>query len=96
MSKPVTLADIERAHRLFSNHTAMEILDTLGRGESLSSDAPSADQQAISNAVSLLDQMGLVDPGPEPSIRPAFQAVELTPRGRSLVDLLEDISQQTT
>jgi len=97
MRKPTTLADIERAHRLFSNHTAMAILDTLRRGKSLSGDAGlNADQQTISDAVTLLKQMELVEPAPRPATQSDVQAVTLTPRGRGLVDLLEDFSRQVT
>jgi hypothetical protein len=94
MSKPTTLADIDRAYALFSNHTAITILDVLGRGERLNGAAElSVDQQRISDAVALLRKMDLVAPAPEPATRSDVQPVVLTSRGRSLVDLLEDISR---
>jgi DNA-binding MarR family transcriptional regulator len=94
MSKLTTLADIDRAYALFSNHTAIAILDVLGRGEKLNGAAElSVDQQTISDAVALLRKMDLVTPAPEPS---DVQPVVLTSRGRSLVDLLEDISRDPT
>jgi hypothetical protein len=98
MSKPATLADIDRAYALFSNHTAIAILDVLGRGEKLNGAADlSAHQQTISDAVALLRKMDLVTPAPEPAAtRSDVQPVVLTPRGRSLVDLLEDISRDAT
>lgn len=94
---PANLLDLEeRAHKLFSNHTAIEILDILGRGESLPGTL-SANQQALHDAVAMLNQLGLVDPQPHAAAAPsAYQTVALTPRGRSLVDLLEEIAPNPT
>ena len=91
MAKPTTLADIERAHRLVSNHTAMAILDALGHGQGLPDPAAlSVDRQTVNDAVALLGQMGLVKNGTGPTARSDVQTVVLTPQGQSLVDLLED------
>jgi hypothetical protein len=97
MSKLTTLADIDRAYALFSNHTAVAILDVLGRGEELNGAAElTVDQQTISDAVALLQKLDLVTAAPEPATRLDVQPVVLTSRGRSLVDLLEDISRDAT
>lgn len=97
MPRQTTLAEVEaRAYRLFSNHTAIEILDVLGRGEHLHDASLRADQQAISDAVALLNQMGLVHTELTATTRSANRTLALTPRGRSLAELLEDISRRNT
>jgi hypothetical protein len=92
MSRPPTLDQIDRAYELFSNHTALKILDALGRGERIDAAALGDDQHAITDAVALLDRMGLVEPAPAlaPSAEPK---PVLTGRGKGLVDLLEEISR---
>lgn len=68
MRKPISLADIERAHRLFSDETAMAILDALSHGKDVRGGAGlSVDQQTINDAVALLRKMELVEPPPEPT-----------------------------
>lgn len=92
MSDLPTLAEIDRAHRLFSNRTALKILDALRRGESLDAAALDADQHNIQDAVLLLTEMDLVEPTPVQG-PPAHPRPALTSRGKGLVDLLEEISQ---
>lgn len=86
----LTLIDLEkRAQRLLSNDTAIKILNVLGRGGTLrdATVATDTDTDTITDALLLLDEIGLVDPGP-PDIAPADRAIALTDRGRSVADFL--------
>lgn len=96
MAKLTTLADIERAHRLVSNHTAMAILDALGHGQGLPDAAAlSVNRQTVNDAVALLGRMGLVKTGPGSAARSDVQTVVLTSHGQSVVDLLDDAPHGT-
>lgn len=96
MAKLTTLADIERAHRLVSNHTAMAILDALGHGQDLPDPAAlRVNRQTVNDAVTLLGQMGLVKTGPGSTTRSDVQAVVLTSHGQSVVDLWDDAPHGT-
>lgn len=94
MPHQTTLADVQqRAKRLFGNFTAIQILDTLRHGGQPDAAAPNADKQTINDAVDLLSDMGLVTTEPATTATSANRRVEITPQGRSLADLLEDISR---
>lgn len=89
--RQISLADIERGQKLITNRTAIKILSILDRGEQLPGPVH-ADPQTLDDAVALLNQMGLVDPGHTPEDPSSYRTVTLTPRGRSVVHLLEGIS----
>jgi hypothetical protein len=94
VSRQTTLADIDRAYALLSNHTALKILDALSHGRPLNANTLTAGQQATTDAIALLGQMGLVNLGR--AMPSSNQMVQLTPRGHALVELLEDISHDPT
>jgi hypothetical protein len=88
----LTLADLEiQAHRLLSNHTAIKVLDALGHGGDLRDPDLATEHESIADALKLLDQMGLVDPGPPSGAPPDQRSVALTPRGRSVAEFLAGI-----
>jgi hypothetical protein len=87
-----TLVDEQRAHRLFGNYTAIQLLGVLSRGGQPDAAALNTDRQTINDAVSLLDQMGLAHAEPAATVQPADWKVEITPEGQSFADLLEDIA----
>lgn len=87
MSQQATLADLEdQGRRLFSTPHAIQILKALHRGEHLPDAPTGTDPQAIGNAIDLLDELDLVDPGPADATQPTYRTVTLTSRGRSLAD----------
>lgn len=86
--REISLNDIDRTHELLSNHVAMTALYDLYRSHGPAWVAQTADRQAAIDAITLLEQAGLIttmEPGvPDPSA-----PVSITGKGTDLIEVLD-------
>lgn len=93
MPRQITLADIDRAHRLFSTSHALAILNGLSQGRQPRDVVPpDAGQQAVIDALALLERMDLVRAEPLSGTSDSNRPVILTTRGVNLMRVLDDIA----
>ena len=87
-NREISLNDIDRAHELLSNHVAMTALCDLYRSGGPAWVAQTANRQAAIDAITLLEQAGLITtmtPGvPDPSA-----PVAITGKGTEFIEILD-------